>query len=142
MNAITERWIGGCRRELLDRTLMEPAPSAADLARVRDPPQPAPAAPVPARRRAAETATRTGRSRPVPRPTTHSRRWPDQRISPGRMIWTTFSARTAFEWTVQRARNVVVQAAEQPGRHHCPVVGRPAADEAAGRAGSAARSLR
>ena len=22
MNAITERWIGGCRRELLDRTLM------------------------------------------------------------------------------------------------------------------------
>jgi hypothetical protein len=22
MNAITERWIGGCRRELLDRTLI------------------------------------------------------------------------------------------------------------------------
>jgi len=22
MNAITERWIGGCRRELLDRTLV------------------------------------------------------------------------------------------------------------------------
>src|ERR1019366_5731228 len=64
---------------------LEPAPSAADPARVRDPPQPAPAAPLPARRRAADTAARPGRSRPVPRPTTHSRRWPDQRISPGRM---------------------------------------------------------
>ena len=73
---------------------LEPAPSAADLARVRDPPQPAPAAPVPARRRAAETATRTGRSRPIPRPKTNSRRWPDQRISPGRMIGTRFPART------------------------------------------------
>src|ERR1019366_3328669 len=31
---------------------------------------------------------------PVPRPTTHSRRWPDQRISPGRMTWTRLSART------------------------------------------------
>jgi len=41
---------------------LEPAPSAADPARVRDPPQPASAAPLPARRRAAETAARTGRS--------------------------------------------------------------------------------
>ena len=63
MNAIAERWIGGCRRELLDRTLdLEPGPSAADPAPVRDPPQSAPASPLPARRRAAETATRTGRS--------------------------------------------------------------------------------
>jgi putative transposase len=37
MNAIAERWIGGCRREVLDRTL-ESAPSAADPAPVRDPP--------------------------------------------------------------------------------------------------------
>src|ERR1039457_2708686 len=73
---------------------LEPGSSAADPARVRDPPQPAPAAPLPARRRAAEAAARTGRSRPVPRPKTHSRRWPDQRISPGRMTWTRFSART------------------------------------------------
>ena len=36
MNAIAERWIGGCRRELLDRTLdLEPGPSAADPAPVR-----------------------------------------------------------------------------------------------------------
>ena len=41
---------------------LEPGPSAADPARVRDPPQSAPAAPLPARRRAAETATRAGRS--------------------------------------------------------------------------------
>ena len=40
---------------------LEPGPSAADPAPVRDPPQSAPAAPLPARRRAAETATRTGR---------------------------------------------------------------------------------
>src|ERR1035437_9772545 len=40
---------------------LEPAPSAADPARLRDPPQPAPAAPLPARRRAADTAARTGR---------------------------------------------------------------------------------
>jgi hypothetical protein len=32
---------------------LEPAPSAADPARLRDPPQPAPAAPLPARRRTA-----------------------------------------------------------------------------------------
>jgi putative transposase len=52
----------GCRRELLDRTLaLEPGPSAADLARVRDPPQPAPPSPLPERSRAAETATRTDR---------------------------------------------------------------------------------
>ena len=35
MNAIAERWIGGCRRELLDRTLMEPGPSTAGPARLR-----------------------------------------------------------------------------------------------------------
>jgi hypothetical protein len=34
MNAIAERWIGGCRRELLDRTLIWKGPSAADLAPV------------------------------------------------------------------------------------------------------------
>ncbi len=69
MNAIAERWIGGCRRELLDRTLIwNQNPSAADPARVRDPPQSASAASLPARRRAAETAARTGRSGAVPRP--------------------------------------------------------------------------
>jgi hypothetical protein len=48
---------------------LEPGPSAADLARVRDPPQSAPAAPVVGRSCATETPTRTGRSRTVPRPT-------------------------------------------------------------------------
>jgi hypothetical protein len=41
---------------------LEPEPSAADPAPVRDPPQPAPASPFPAQRGAAETAARTGRS--------------------------------------------------------------------------------
>src|ERR1019366_4712292 len=31
-----------------------------------------------------------------PRPKTQSRRWPDQRISPGRITWTRFSARTGM----------------------------------------------
>jgi putative transposase len=61
MNAIAERWIGGCRREFLDRTLIwNQAPPAADPERLRGPPQSAPAAPLSQRRRAAETATRVG----------------------------------------------------------------------------------
>ena len=47
---------------------LEPGPSAADLARVRDPPQSAPAAPLPGCSCAAETSTGTGRSQAVPRP--------------------------------------------------------------------------
>ena len=44
LNAIAERWIGGCRRELLDRTLVwNQGSSAADLGPVPDPPQSAPA---------------------------------------------------------------------------------------------------
>src|SRR2546429_7454337 len=71
---------------------LEPEPPAADPAPVRDPPQPAPAPPLPARRSTNETTTRTGRSRAVPRPKTTSHRRHDQRISPGRMTWTGFSA--------------------------------------------------
>src|ERR1035441_4056207 len=73
---------------------MESGPSAADPARVRDPPQSASATSLPAGRRPAGSATRPGQSRPAPRPKTDSPRWPDQRISPGRMTWTKFSART------------------------------------------------
>ena len=63
MNAITERWIGGCRRELLDRTLIWNQAHLRQILRdVREPSQPAPASPLPARGGAAETATRTGRS--------------------------------------------------------------------------------
>jgi len=100
MNAIIERWIGECRRELLDRTLVwNQTHLAAGPAPVRDPPQSAPAAPLPARRRAAprraaETATRAGRPRPVPHPKTSSGRWSDQRISPGGMTRTRLSACT------------------------------------------------
>jgi len=75
----------------------EPGPSAANPARVRDSPQSAPASQVAGRRCAAETATRTDRSRAVPDPETGSRRWPDQRIPPGRMTWTSFSAPTTGE---------------------------------------------
>jgi hypothetical protein len=89
MNAITERWIGGCRRELLDRTLVW---NQAHLLRIlRDYEahhNQHPVTPLPPRRRAAETATRACRSCAVPRPKTGPRRWPDQRISPGRMTWT------------------------------------------------------
>ena len=63
MNAIAERWIGGMPpRAPGPHPDLEPEPSAADLARVREPPQPAPAASLPARSGTAETAARTGRS--------------------------------------------------------------------------------
>ena len=75
MNAIAERWIGGCRRELLDRTLIWNQNHLRWILRgERDPPQSASAASLPARSRAAEAATRTGQPRPVPRPKTRSRR--------------------------------------------------------------------
>src|SRR5204863_10088126 len=46
-NAIMERWIGGCRRELLDRTLVwGQRHLLAGAARVREPPQPTPSAPL------------------------------------------------------------------------------------------------
>ena len=63
MNAIAERWIGGMpTRTPGPHPDLEPEPSAADPAPVRDPPQSAPASPLPECSRAAETATRTGRS--------------------------------------------------------------------------------
>jgi transposase InsO family protein len=58
MNAIAERWIGGCRRELLDRTL---AWNQAHLRRILREYESAPPSPLPERSRAAETATRTDR---------------------------------------------------------------------------------
>ena len=76
------------------RPHLEPGPPAASPGRLRGPPQSASATPLPERRRAAETATRTRRSCAVPRPKTGSCRRPDKRISPGRMTWTRFSART------------------------------------------------
>ena len=62
MNAIAERWIGGCRRENPGTApSSEPGPSAADPERVPDPPQSAPSAPLPARRRSAQAAAPAGR---------------------------------------------------------------------------------
>src|SRR5229473_2099159 len=61
MNAIAERWIGGCRRELLDRTLIWNQAHLRRILREYETQQPAPAAPVTGLRCAAETATRTGR---------------------------------------------------------------------------------
>jgi putative transposase len=62
MNAIAERWIGGCRRELLDRTLVWNQHHLRRILHEYESHQPASAAPLPARCRAAETAARTGRS--------------------------------------------------------------------------------
>ncbi len=69
MNAIAERWIGGCRREILDRTLVW---NQAHLRRILSeyqthhnqhrPHRSAPSAPLPARRRSAEAAAPAGRS--------------------------------------------------------------------------------
>jgi hypothetical protein len=62
MNAIAERWIGGCRHELLDRTLIwNQAICGGSCTRTR-PTQSASPSPLPERSRAAETATQTSRS--------------------------------------------------------------------------------
>ncbi len=95
MNAIAGRWTGGCRRELLDRTLVW---NQAHLRRILRAYEihhnQHPATPLPGRSCAAETSTGTGRSRAVPCPETDSHRLPHQRIPPGRITWTRFSART------------------------------------------------
>jgi putative transposase len=78
MNAIAERWIGGCRRELLDRTLIWNQAHLRQILRQYETHHNQHRPHLTARRRAAETATRTGRSRSVPRPKTGSRRWPHQ----------------------------------------------------------------
>ena len=96
MNAIAERWIGGCRRELLDRTLIW---NQAHLRRILSDYE------------THHNQHRPHRSlhgaaplKPLPEPVDldlyrvrrqAQRRWPDQRISPGRMTWTRLSARTA-----------------------------------------------
>jgi transposase len=98
MNAIAERWIGGCRRELLDRTLIW---NQSHLRRILHEYETHHNQHRPHRsldgRCPAETATRTDRSRALPRPKTGSRRWPDQRISPGRVMWMRFSALTGHQ---------------------------------------------
>ena len=115
MNAITERWIGGCRRELLDRTLVWNQAHSADPARLRGPPQSAPATPLPARCRATETATRACRSCAALRTKTASRQWPDQRVSPGRITWAGFSARTPRSLAAER-RTQRLRTRANPGR--------------------------
>src|ERR1035438_9545368 len=73
---------------------LEPGPPETDPEPVRNPPQSAPPAPRPPGSRAAEIPTRPSYPRPALHPKTGSRRWPDQRISPGRLTWTRFSAPT------------------------------------------------
>jgi hypothetical protein len=98
----------GCRREFLNRTLVWNQNQLRRILREYEtPPQSAPASPLPARCRAAESAARTGRSGAVPRPKTHSRRWPDQRISPGRVTWTKFSAPTGSHITRQGGKPAI-----------------------------------
>jgi hypothetical protein len=95
MNAIAERWIGGCRRELLDRTLIWNQDHLRQILRQYEthhnqhrPHRSLDAA------GPAETATSTGRSRPVPRTKADSRQRHDSRISPGRVARMRFSALT------------------------------------------------
>ncbi len=58
-NAIAERWIGGCRRELLDRTLVWNQSHLRQILREYENHQPAPASPFPAR---------GGAAKPLPEP--------------------------------------------------------------------------
>jgi hypothetical protein len=95
MNAIAERWIGGCRRELLDRTLIWNQDHLRRILReyethhnqhrpYRSLDSAAPLKPLP--------DPVDLEQRPCPK--TPSRRRHGQRIPPGRMTWTKFSAPT------------------------------------------------
>jgi transposase len=135
MNAIAERWIGGCRRELLDRTLIW---NQNHLRRIlcqyethhnqhrphRSLHAPAPLKPLP------EPVDLD----PVPRTKTDSRRWFDPRISPGRATWIRFSAPTGHRRSRQPpghrltggstarllAARAALDAAIQPGARRRP----------------------
>src|ERR1017187_7015341 len=110
MNAIAERWIGRCRRGLLDRTLIWNENHLRRILREYQThhTQSAPASPVAGLRCPAETATRTGRPCAAPCPKTPLRQRHDQRIPPGRMTWTRFSAPTAPVTFAGRARACAV----------------------------------
>jgi len=108
MNAIAERWIGGCRARLLDRTLVW---NQAHLRRIlheyeihhnqHRPHRSLAAAPL----------------KPLPEPVDldryRVRRQADQRVPPGRMTWTRFSARTPF-WSRSKMNGKSASAATCP----------------------------
>jgi hypothetical protein len=118
MNSIMERWIGGCRRELLDPHLdMEPAPSAPTALRLRTAPQRAPAPPIPAQRRTAQAAATDG-DRPRRLPGQPKR--PDHRHHP-RVPTSRLTSTDEFS-----APTVTIRTSY--GRHHI-VITRPRFDE-------------
>ena len=113
MNAIAKRWIGGCRREILDRTLVW---NQAHLRRICPRTRSTTISTgltVPWTRPRPETPARTGRSRPVPRPTADSHCLPDQRVPPGRITWMRFSARTGMWDRPVRISQIVMSPAER-----------------------------
>ena len=128
MNAIIERWIGGCRRELLDRTLVW---NQAHLRRVlhayeihHDQHRP---------HRSMDAAAPL---KPLPEPVDLDRYpvrrqtrspLPDQRIPPGHLMWTRFSARTrlgCWRWRSSAAQLIIragISSGSAPAsRHHPP----------------------
>ena len=94
MNAITERWIGGCRRELLERTLVWNQAHLRQILRQYQTHH--------NQHRPHRSLHGAAPMKPLPEPVnldlhrvrTRSRRWHDQRISTGRMTWTKLSTRT------------------------------------------------
>jgi putative transposase len=114
MNAIAERWIGGCRRELLDRTLIwnqnHPRRISHDYQTHHN------------QHRPHRSLHGAAPLKPLPEPVDleqyrarrHSRRWPDQRISPGRMTWTRLSARTDQDGQANAPSDLPVQRRKVP----------------------------
>jgi putative transposase len=103
MNAITERWIGGRRRELLDRTLVWNQTHLRQVLRQYETHHNQHQPHRSLHGTAPQNRYPSRRPRPAPRPKTGSGRWHDQRISAGRMTWTKLSARTG--WTVLSMRD-------------------------------------
>ena len=95
MNAIAERWIGGCRRELLDRTLIWNQTHLRRILREYETHH--------NQHRPHRSLDAAAPLKPLPEPVdldqyrvrkAGSRPWPDQRISLGRMTWMRLSAPT------------------------------------------------
>ena len=123
MNSIMERWVGSCRRELLDRTLMwNQRHLMIVLREYEDVYNTPPAAP---RSEASSAATATARghhgSGSVPGPAARSRRGRDSRMSPGRVSFGTHSPsatpKRCRPGTDRSARAGTACAPARPARH-------------------------
>jgi hypothetical protein len=110
MNAIAERWIGGCRHELPDRTLIWNQAHLRQILNQYETHH--------NQRRPHRFLHGAAPLKPLPepvdleqlrRPKTGSRRWSDQRVSPGRVRRMRFSAPTRPSITARALKGLIIE---------------------------------